>query len=50
LVINSSRLTGSPDIMGLKLIDSFPKPLRTIGTHDYYNYGSRETLYFFEVI
>lgn len=50
LVINSSRLVGDPDVMGLKLIDSFPKPLRTIGTHDYYNYGPRETMYFFEVI
>ena len=50
LVINSSRLDGDPDSMGLKLIDSFPKPIRTIGTHDFYNYGPRETMYFFEVI
>ncbi len=50
LVINSSRLTGSPEKMRLKLIASWEKPLRTIGTHDYVRYGPREVLYFFEVI
>jgi hypothetical protein len=50
MVINSSRLVGNPESMGLKLVNSYPKPLRTIGTSDYINYGPRETLYFFEVV
>ncbi|KKR11442.1 MAG: hypothetical protein UT39_C0007G0007 [Candidatus Woesebacteria bacterium GW2011_GWA1_39_21] len=50
LVINSSRLVGDPNKMGLKLIASYPKPLRTIGTSDYIKYGPQETLYFFEVL
>jgi len=50
LVINSSRLSGDPSSMGLKLIYSFKKPLRTVGTSDYLMYGPRETLYFFQVI
>lgn len=49
MVINSSRLVGDPNKMGLKLVASFPKPLRTIGTSDYIKYGPRETLFFFEV-
>lgn len=50
LVINSSRLVGDPNEMGLKLIQSYPKPLRTKGTHEFAKYGPRETLYFFEVL
>ena len=50
LVINSSRLAGDPNKMGLKLISSYVKPLRTKGTSDYIKYGPRETLYFFEVL
>lgn len=50
LVINSSRLVANPKDINLKLISSFPKPLRTKGTHDYVKYGPQETLYFFEVL
>jgi Dolichyl-phosphate-mannose-protein mannosyltransferase len=50
LVINSSRLAVDPNKIGLKLINSYKKPLRTIGTSDYIKYGPRETLYFFEVL
>ena len=49
LVINSSRLVGNPETMGLRFVNSYPKPLRTIGTSDYINYGPRETCFFFEV-
>ena len=50
LVINSSRLSTDPKNLGLNLIKSFPKPLRTKNTSDYIKYGPRETLYFFEVL
>jgi hypothetical protein len=50
LVINSSRLVGDPNEMELKLIQSYPKPLRTKGTHEIAKYGPRDTLYFFEVL
>jgi 4-amino-4-deoxy-L-arabinose transferase-like glycosyltransferase len=49
LLINSSRLVGDPQKMGLTLIDSYPKPLRTKNTHDFVMYGPQETLYLFEV-
>jgi hypothetical protein len=50
LLINSSRLSGDPNKMGLLPIFSFPKPLRTIGTPDFVKYGTRETLYLFEIL
>ena len=37
LVINSSRLVADPEDLGLKLIYSYQKPLRSIGTSDYIN-------------
>ena len=49
LVINSSRLVGNPKDMGLEIIQSYPKPLRTPNTNDYSKYGLRETMYLFEV-
>jgi len=48
LVINKSRLTGDPDKMGLKLISSFPKISREVGSRDYKINGPQEFLYFFE--
>ena len=50
LVINSSRLVAKPDDLNLLLIRSYPKPLRSKGTHDFVKYGPQETLYFFEVL
>ena len=49
LVINSTRLKGDPQKLGLTLIAAYPKAFRTLGTRDYSLYGPRETLYFFEV-
>lgn len=50
LVVNSSRLVANPKDINLELINSFSKPLRTIGTHDYVKYGPQEKLYFFEIL
>ena len=49
LVINNSRLKADPQSLGLKLIASYPKPLRTTENKEYYLYGPQEVLYFFEV-
>jgi hypothetical protein len=50
LVINSSRLVGDPNEMGLKLLAVYPKAFRTPATKEYTLYGPRESLYFFEVV
>jgi hypothetical protein len=50
LVINNSRLKADPDRLELKLLASYPKPLRTKENHEYYLYGPQEVLYFFEVV
>ncbi|OGM79928.1 hypothetical protein A2361_01670 [Candidatus Woesebacteria bacterium RIFOXYB1_FULL_40_26] len=49
LVVNQSRLSENPDNMGLKLISSYPKPLRKVGSKEYSEKGPQETLFFFEV-
>lgn len=49
LVVNKSRLTGDPEEMGLKLVSSYDKPSRRIGSREYSLYGPQEVLYFFEV-
>lgn len=49
LLINKSRLSEEPDKLGLKLIFSHPKPLRTVGSKEYNEKGPQETLYFFEL-
>lgn len=49
LVVNKSRLSESPEKLGLKLISSYEKPLRRMGSMEYTSYGPQETLYFFEV-
>ena len=50
LVINSSRLVGNSEDMGLGIIAQYPKALRTPGTHDYSRYGERDSLNLFEVL
>lgn len=50
LVVNKSRLAGNPEKMGLKLISSYEKPLRRVGSREYALYGPQEVLYFFEVV
>lgn len=49
LVVNSTRLKGNPEEMGLALTASYPKALRTEGTKEYQLYGPQEALLFFEV-
>ncbi len=49
LVVNKSRLAGDPEKLGLKLISSYPKALRRVGSNEYKAYGPQEVLYFFEV-
>ena len=49
LLVNQSRLSEDPDKIGLKLISSYPKPKRKVGSKEYNEKGPQETLYFFEV-
>ncbi|MFZ5933165.1 MAG: ArnT family glycosyltransferase [Patescibacteria group bacterium] len=49
LVVNNTRLRGEPEEMGLVLVGSYPKALRTEGTKEYILYGPQEALLFFEV-
>ncbi len=49
LVINKSRLAVDPEKIGLKLISSYEKPIRTVDSMEYGLYGPQEVLYFFEV-
>lgn len=49
LVINKSRLTVKPESLNLKLIASYPKTPRRVGSVEYNSLGPEENLYFFEV-
>ncbi len=49
LVVNKSRLVEDPEKIGLKLISSYEKPPRRMGSMEYTLYGPQEVLYFFEV-
>ncbi|MEK7550250.1 MAG: glycosyltransferase family 39 protein [Patescibacteria group bacterium] len=49
LVINRSRLSVEPEKIGLKLISSYEKPPRRVGSMEYTLYGPQEALYFFEI-
>lgn len=50
LVVNKSRLVENPEKIGLKLISSYEKPPRRMGSMEYTLYGPQEVLYFFEVM
>lgn len=50
LVINKSRLyIKNPEMLGLRLISSYPKPLRDLRSTEYANFGPQDSLLFFEV-
>lgn len=49
LVINKSRLSGNYEKMGLKLVASYEKPARRVGSREYQFYGPSEVLYLFEI-
>lgn len=49
LVVNSTRLEGEPEELGLKLVAAYPKALRPEDIKEYVMHGPRETMYLFEV-